>query len=130
MLAVLLEQDHRQQAGTRPAARHDVERRRRLVDGLAVAARELLAHVLDHLPLARNDLQRLGDVLAQLRQPPAAAAWAGRRTGHDHPLTRQVLGERLARWPPTAEGRHLRDLGCRLGRVRRGLLGLELVLRR
>jgi hypothetical protein len=48
MLPVLLEQDHRQQAGTRPAARHHTERRRRLLDGFAVPARELLAHVLDH----------------------------------------------------------------------------------
>ena len=66
MLAVLLEQDHRQQAGSRPASGHYMERRGRLADALAVAARELLAHVLDHLPLAGNDLQGLGHVLAQL----------------------------------------------------------------
>ena len=45
MLAVLLEQDHRQQARAGPAARERMERRRRLADLLAVAAGELLAHV-------------------------------------------------------------------------------------
>src|SRR4051794_22852668 len=43
-------------------------------DRLAVPARELLAHGLDHLPLLGNHLQRLGDVLAELRQLPRAAA--------------------------------------------------------
>ena len=111
MLAELLEQDHRQQAGTGPAARHDVERRRRLGDALAVPARELLAHVLDHLPLARDDLQRLGDVLAELGQPRRAAAGAGCRSGHDDPLARQMLGERLARRALAREGRDRRGPG-------------------
>ena len=46
MHAVLLEQDHRQQAGADPAARDDVEGCRRLGDRLAIAAGELLAHGL------------------------------------------------------------------------------------
>ena len=74
MLPELLEQDHRQQARAGPAARNHMERRRRLADFLAVAAGELFADMLDHLPLPRNDLQRLGDVLAQFAQPRAAAA--------------------------------------------------------
>ena len=45
MLPELLEQDHRQQAGTGPAAGQDMEWRRRLADLLAVAAGELLADV-------------------------------------------------------------------------------------
>ena len=49
MLAVLLEQDHRQQARPGKAARQDVERRRRLRDLLAVPAGELLPHVLHDL---------------------------------------------------------------------------------
>jgi len=69
MLAELLEQDHGQQVGAGKAARRHMEGRRRLRDRLAVPARELLAHDLDHLPLPGNDLQRLGDILAQLRQP-------------------------------------------------------------
>ncbi len=123
MLAVLLEQDHGQQAGPRPASGHDVERRRRLLDGLAVAARELLAHMLDHFPLAGNDLQSLGDVLAQLRQACATTAGAGRWAGHDQPLARQVFGEGLARRTPACEGRHRGGPG-------RGLLGRQLVFGR
>ena len=96
MLAKLLEQDHRQQAWPCPAAGDDVERRRRLADLLAVAAGELLADVLDHLPGFRDDLQRLGDVLAELGQPRTATAGAGRRSRHDHPLARQMLREGLA----------------------------------
>ena len=69
MLPVLLEQDHRQQARPGKAARQHVERRRRLADLLAGPAGELLAHVLDHLPLPRHHLQRLGDVLAELGEP-------------------------------------------------------------
>jgi hypothetical protein len=42
--------------------------RGRLSDRFAIAARELLAHSLDHLPLARDDLQCLGDILAELGQ--------------------------------------------------------------
>ena len=123
MLPELLEQDHRQQAGAGPAAGDDMERRRRLADRLAVAAGELLAHVLDHLPLPRDHLQRLGDVLAQLAQPRAAAARAGGRRRLDHPLARQMLGEGLARRALAGEGRHVGGLG-------RGLLGGELVLGR
>src|SRR5438477_6824227 len=70
---------------------------RRLADLLAVAAGKLLAHMLDHLPLPRDHLQRLGDILAQLAQPSAAATLAGCRSGFDHPLARQMFGERLAR---------------------------------
>jgi hypothetical protein len=74
MLAELLEQHHRQQAGSGPAPRDHVERRRRLADLLAVPAGELLPDVLDHLPGLWDDLQRLGDVLAKPGQPRSAAA--------------------------------------------------------
>ena len=120
MLAELLEQDHRQQARPGPAAGDHMERRRRLADLLAVAAGELLADVLDHLP-GRDHLQRLGDVLAQLGQPRAAAAGAGRWARLDHPLARQMLGKGLARRPLAGEGRHVRGLG-------RGDLGGDFVL--
>ena len=90
MLPELLEQDHGQQVGAGPSPRRRVERRRRLADLLAVPACELLAHRLDHLPLARDDLQRLGDVLADLRELLRAAARAGARRGHHHPLARQT----------------------------------------
>ena len=80
MLAKLLEQNHRQQAWPCPAAGDDVERRRRLADLLAITAGELLADVLDHLPGFGDDLQRLGDVLAQAcdsRPPPQQAQAVG-----------------------------------------------------
>jgi hypothetical protein len=66
MLPVLLEQDHRQQARPGPAAGDHVKGSWRLADLLTVAAGKLFADVLDHLPLPRDHLQRLGDVLAQL----------------------------------------------------------------
>ena len=76
----------RQQPRPGAAARDRMRRRRRLGDLLAAPARELLAHVLDHLPLARHQLQRLGHVLAQLAQR-AAAARAG-RSAPDRPRAR------------------------------------------
>ena len=60
MLADLLKQDHGQQVRPGKAARRDVEGRRRLHDLLAFPARELFPHRLDHLPLPRDHLQRLG----------------------------------------------------------------------
>jgi hypothetical protein len=103
MLSELLEQDHGQQVGPRKTAGRDMEGRRRLGDRLAVSARVLLAHRLDHLPLTGNHLQRLGDVLAQLGQllRPAAGA-ALRRRDHDA-LARQMVGEWLAGGPLALE---------------------------
>ena len=69
--------------------------------------------MLDHLPPARNDLQRLGDIFAQLRQACAAAARAGRRSENDQAFAWQVLREGLARRPLTGKGRHLGGLGRR-----------------
>src|SRR5436190_2766609 len=97
MLPVLLEQDHRQQAGAGPTPGNDMERRRSLADLLAIAAGELLTDVLDYLPLPRDYPQSLGDVLAQFAPPRATAAQANRRSRLDHPLARQMLGEGLAR---------------------------------
>src|SRR3546814_4189409 len=100
-----------------------MERRRRLTDRLAIAAGELLAHRLDHLPPARDHLQRLGHVLAQLGQPAAAAAQAVGRRRDDHALALDVVRKGLAQRPPALAG--ARGLGlCR----RR--LGSEFVLRR
>src|ERR1044071_5563573 len=93
MLPVLLEQDHRQQARAGPAARDHMKRGRRLADLLAVAAGKLLADMLDHLPSPRDHLQRLGDVLAQLAQPRAAAAQTGCWPWLNHALARQMFGK-------------------------------------
>jgi hypothetical protein len=73
-----------------------MKRRWWLSDRLAGAAGELLAHVLDHLPLPRNELQRLRHVFADLAQPVATAARAIGRSGMDNALARQMLGQ----WPP------------------------------
>ena len=64
MRSELLEHDHCQEARPEHHARRRMERCRRLGHCLARAAREPLAHCLDHLPLARDHLKRLGHVLA------------------------------------------------------------------
>ena len=104
MLPELLEQDHRQQVRSGKTARRHVERGGWLGDRLAVAAGELLAHRLDHLPLAWDHLQRLGDILAEFRQFRRAAARAGLGCRNDHALAWQMLGEWLARRPLALEG--------------------------
>jgi hypothetical protein len=76
MLAELLEQDHRQQAGAGQAPGDHMERRWRLADLLAVPAGELFSDVLDHLPLAGDHIQRLGDIFAELGQVRPAATGA------------------------------------------------------
>lgn len=81
-----------------------MEGSRWLADLLAVPAGELLAHRLDYLPLARNDLQRLGNVLAHFHDPGRATAGAGRRSFNDQPFARQVVGKRLAGGPTAFEG--------------------------
>jgi hypothetical protein len=98
-----------------------MEGRRRLGDGLAISAGDLLTDMLDHLPGTRNHLQRLGDILAQLGQLRAAAARAAGWRGDHHPLARQMLGEGLARGPLATEARHRRGPGC-------GRFGHQLVL--
>ena len=69
-----------------------------LGDRLAVPAGELLAHGLLHEPAARDDIERLGDRLADLGQPAAAAAAAGRGRRDDAPV-------RAADAPAAAAGR-------------------------
>jgi transposase len=91
-----------------PSARCRMEGRRWLRDRLAVSAGELLAHRLDHLPLARNLLQRLGDVLAHLDDAVGTAAGAARGGGDDHTLTGQMVGEWLACRTATLESGNAR----------------------
>jgi len=78
--------------------------------------------MLDHLPLPRHQLQRLGHVLAQLVQHPAAAR-AGRRHRIDDALARQMLGQRPARRLAPFECAHLNLLACCRGcrHLRHGL---------
>ena len=123
MHAELVEQDRRQQLRTDEAARRGMERRRRLADLLAIAAGELLPHRLDQLEAARDLLQRLGHILAQLRQPRSAAAGTARRGLDDDALAFDVVRPRLAHRPLAREGAH----GLRL---RRGGLCGKLILAR
>lgn len=97
--ALLLEQDHGQQAGADPAARYHVEGGRRLADRLAVAAAALLAHHLLHEPLARDHVEGLGDRLADLRQPAPTAAGAGgrRRAAHWARITARAAARSAGR---------------------------------
>ena len=83
--------------------------------------REPFAHRLDHLPLARNALQRLGDRLAQPAQFVRTAAGAAGGSRNDDALARQ--GERLAYRLPAGERLDRRGL-------RGGLFGSQLVLAR
>ena len=85
-----------------------MERRWRLRDCLAIPARELFPNRLDHLPLARHDLERLGNILAQLAQPIGAAAGACLGCSDDDALARQVLGQGLAGGPLALERRDIR----------------------
>lgn len=117
MLAELVEQDHRQKIGAGPSARNGVEGGRSLADLLAVAAGELLAYRLDHFPLARNDLEDLGDVLTQLAQTVTATALAAHGPGHDDAFARKMLGERLLQRPAAGkagdiDGGRGRHFGC------------------
>ena len=104
MLAELGIEDHRQQVRAGPAAGDRVEGRRRLGDRLAGAAGKLLPHGLDHLPLPRHHFQRLGDVLAQLGQLPAAGGARARRRDHD-PLARQMRRQGSTHRTATHEAR-------------------------
>ena len=121
VLPVLLEQQHGEEARPRPPTRHDMERCGRLADGLAVAARDLFAHRLDDLPRSRNDLKRLGHILAELRQARAAASRTRARRRDDDALARQMLGKWLPDRPLALERRDA-------GGVGRSDLGGEAVL--
>lgn len=123
MLPELLEQDHRQKVRSGKATRRHMEGCRRLRDLLARPARELFAHRLDDLPLARDHLQRLGDIFAQLRQFLRSAARTIFGGGDDDALARQMIGERFLRRPLALE---------RLDRLRPGrrFLGRQLIFGR
>ena len=105
-------------------ARCRVERRRRLADLPAIPTGELFPYRLDQLEAARDLLQRLSDVLAQLRQPQAAAAGAGGgRIDHDT-LALDILRPGLAHRPLARKGAHA------LGFRRRGRRGKLVLARR
>jgi hypothetical protein len=112
MLAKLLEQDHRQQARPRPTTRNDVERRGCLADLLAILAGEFLPHGLDHLPLARDRFQSLGDVLAHFTKPFATATTTSRRRRDDHTLAGQMVRKGISFGALAGKSRNRRNRGC------------------
>jgi hypothetical protein len=118
-----LEQQHGEQARPEEAARRNMERRWRLGDSLTRTTRKALAHRLNHLPLARDHFQRLGDVLAQLGKIIATAARAGLGCSDHHALARQMFGQFAAR-APTGEGFDGRGLGGGCGGKRLGLIDI------
>ena len=105
--------DRRQQRRADQAARCGVERRGRLADLLAIPAGELLPHGLDQFEPARDFLQRLGHVFADLGQPRSAAAGASLRRLDDNALALDVVRPGLADRPLAREGANLARLGRR-----------------
>src|SRR6266566_5389539 len=93
-----------------------MEGRRRLRDRLAGPAAELLPHMLGHEPLPRDDVERLGDVLADLGELAAAAAGARGRRGVNNPPARQIGGKVAPRRRAPREALYLdaRRLSLRL----------------
>ena len=115
----LIVEDRRQQARPGAPARDRVVRCRRLRDGLAGPAAELLPHRLHHLPLTGHQLQGLRHVLAQLHQSRATTAGAGLGRGQHDPLARQVGRQRRPLGLAAGEGAHrgIAVVGFALARV-------------
>src|SRR5882724_928499 len=97
MQAILGEQNVGEQVGACASACDRMRWGWWLCDRLAGPAGELLAHMLDHLPLPRDELQHLGHVLADLAQGPTATTRTGRRQRIDDALARQVFRQGPAR---------------------------------
>jgi hypothetical protein len=85
--------------------------------------------VLDHLPLPRHELQRLGHILTDLVQSPAATG-TRRKRWIDDALARQMFRQRPARRLAPLEASHF-DLRLGSGHLRRrlGLGGIFLQIR-
>ena len=115
MQAELVEQDHGQQVGAGASARDRMEWRRRLGDGSAITADELLADGLQHDPLPRHDFETVGPGLADLFEPGAAAARAVLWRGHDNTVTRQILLQGASDALAAGEGCAGGAPGARLG---------------
>src|SRR5262249_17165479 len=93
MVGVFFDQDHCQQARSGKSAGDHMERRRRLRDPFARATAELLPHMLGDEPLPWDYIERLGDVLADLRELGAAAARARCRSWMNDASARQMIRE-------------------------------------
>lgn len=101
-----------------------MERCWRLADLLAIAAGELFPYRLDDLEPARDLLQGLGHILAQLRKARPTAAGADRWSLNNDALAFDIIRPGLARRPPAHEGAHALDFR------RRGPRGQFILARR
>lgn len=120
MIGVFFNQHHRQQARAGKAARDGVEWRGRLRDRLARPATELLPHMLGHEPLPGDDVERLGDVLADLGELVPAAARTRRRRRVNNPPARQIGREVAPRPLASREALHVDARRLGLGRILAG----------
>ena len=128
MQAVLGEQDMGEELRPGPPARDRVRWGRRLADRFAGPARELLAHMLDYLPLARmsSSVSVTSSPILRSVVPPQHGQTDGCRI--DDPLARQLIGQRTARRLAPFERRHRYLLACRRGNHLRRCLRLRSVL--
>ncbi len=130
VIAILADQDMREQAGAGSATLDRQDRRRCLMNRLAAPARDFRADMLDDLEVARNVFQHLALVLAH-RSDFAAALRAGGRRGVQDGLARQMVRQRPARRLAFAVGQPRRRVLLGLagsGRRRNGgLAGLQLL---
>src|SRR5208337_5182992 len=98
----------------------------------AGAAAELLAHMLGHEPLARDDIESLGDILADLGQLGAATTGTRVRCRVNNAPARQMLRKVEPRRLAPREALHLdpgrRGLALVLARSCGTLLELQLQL--
>ena len=96
-----------------------MEGRRRLGDGPAITADELLAdglwHDPQHDPLPRHDFEAVGPGLADLLELGAGAARAVLWCGHDNTVARQMLRQGTADGLAAGEGYDGDATGLRLG---------------
>jgi hypothetical protein len=95
VIAIFADQHMGEQTGTRPAALDGQVGRRGLMDRLARAARDLGAHMLDHLEVAGHIFQHFALVLAKHPHLAAARRTSRRRRMRDG-LARQVLRQLAA----------------------------------
>ena len=94
MLPELLEQDHRQQDEAGPALAITWNGAGAWLIFSQSRQVELLADILDHLPLTWDRFQRVSvTVSPSLRSRPPPQQSASGRSRHDHPLARQMFGE-------------------------------------
>ena len=123
----LVEREAGEEVRAEHGTRRDVERCRRLGDGLACAAGEAFADGLDDLVVGGHRLQGAADAFAKLAQIIGPAAGAHLDGGNDDPLDGQTFWQRAAGAGRAGEGRNGRGFcdGLLRGDLGFGRGGLE-----